>query len=65
MKWMVSAGLVAMLVTPQAFPASVFKKALSTKTDDYVGQGVFTGGQAGPGFTLLNVRRQNSVESRA
>ena len=38
----------------------IYKRALSTKTDQYVGQGVFTGGQAGPGFTLLNVRRENS-----
>lgn len=52
-------GLV-LAVSPRAFSTSIYKKALSTKTDQYLSQGVVIGGQAGPGFTLLNVRRQNT-----
>lgn len=56
--WALVGAILA--ISPAAFSASIYKKALSTKTNDYVGQGVVIGGQAGPGFTLLNVRRQNT-----
>lgn len=52
--------LVTLMVAPSAFSASIYKKALSTKKEQYLTSGVVIGGQAGAGFTLLNVRRESS-----
>jgi hypothetical protein len=52
--------LLALVAGPTAFSASIYKKALSTKKDQYLTSGVVIGGQAGAGFTLLNVRRESS-----
>jgi len=52
--------MIALMVAPFAFSASIYKKALDTKKDQYLTTGVVIGGQAGSGFTLLNVRRESS-----
>lgn len=52
--------IVSLLMAPSAFSASLYKKALTTKTNQYMTSGVVIGGQAGPGFTLLNVRHESS-----
>lgn len=51
---------LALITTPNAFSASIYKKALGTKKEQYLTTGVVIGGQAGTGFTLLNVRRESS-----
>ncbi len=60
MRWIVFAA--AWMFAQPAFPASIYKRALDTKKDLYVSQGVVIGGKAGSGFTLLNVRRENSTK---
>jgi hypothetical protein len=52
--------LMALLLAEPAFSASLYKRALDTKKDQYLTSGVVIGGQAGAGFTLLNVRREHS-----
>ena len=52
--------VLTMLTAESAFAASIYKKALDTKKDQYLTSGVVIGGQAGAGFTLLNVRREHS-----
>lgn len=52
--------LALAFTTTQAFGASIYKKALDTKKDQYLTSGVVIGGSAGPGFTLLNVRHETS-----
>jgi len=46
-------------------PASTpFKRALTVKTNNYLLDGVVTGGRAGGGFSLLNVRRSYSKKAQ-
>lgn len=52
--------LALCLLAPTAFAASIYKKALDKKTDQYLTEGVVVGGQSGSGFTLLNIRRSFS-----
>lgn len=60
MKTRIVVLLVAFLTAESAFSASIYKKALDTKKNQYLTSGVVIGGQAGAGFTLLNVRREHS-----
>jgi len=43
-----------------AFAASPYKQSLANKSNAYLQDGVFTGGRAGMGSSLLNVRRTYS-----
>ena len=47
-------------ISVPSLAASIYKRALDTKTDQYITQGVVIGGNSGAGFTLLNVRRESS-----
>jgi hypothetical protein len=44
-------------VGPQLFAATPFKRSLTQKKNSYMKDGVFIGGKAGNGTTLLGVRR--------
>jgi hypothetical protein len=52
--------ILALVAGAPAFGLSIYNKALDVKANHYITQGVVLGGEAGPGFTLLNIRRQNS-----
>jgi hypothetical protein len=58
MQWTVV--LIMSFLMQPSFAASLYKKALDTKTENYMTSGVVIGGEAGAGFSLLNVRRQHS-----
>lgn len=46
--------------TNSSFAASTYKQALPKKINAYLNEGVVTGGRAGKGYSLLNVRRDLS-----
>ncbi|MGE3385614.1 MAG: hypothetical protein AB7K41_02680 [Bdellovibrionales bacterium] len=46
----------------QALAASQYKQALDKKLNAYLSEGVVTGGRAGKGYSLLNVRRDLSTK---
>jgi hypothetical protein len=48
------------LAGPSAFAASAYKKSLDVKRNEYLRDGVFIGGQAGTGASLLGLRRTYS-----
>jgi hypothetical protein len=54
---------LAFIGAHQASAASIYKKSLGTKVNQYVTNGVVIGGEAGSGFTLLGVRRANSSKA--
>jgi len=56
--------MVAGFLGFQAFAASPYKQSLTTKSNSYVKDGVFTGGKAGQGSSLLGVRRTFSDKAR-
>jgi hypothetical protein len=48
------------LAGPSVFAASTYKKSLDVKRNEYLRDGVFIGGQAGTGASLLGLRRTYS-----
>lgn len=61
-------GLVYILcgvfgVVFQGWAASTYKQALDKKVNAYIEEGVVTGGRAGKGYSLLNVRRDLSAKT--
>lgn len=52
--------VVLALSGPLAFAASPYKKSLSLKRNEYILDGVFIGGKAGTGTSLLGLRRTYS-----
>lgn len=56
--------LVLLISGSSALAMSPFKKALEQKNNAYVSDGLFTGGQAGAGSTLLGVRRSFSKKAQ-
>ena len=53
--------LMSLLIVESSFAASIYKKALSTKKDLYLTNGVFLGGEAGAGFTSLKYMNADVV----
>lgn len=53
-------GIFSMLLglSPAAGAASAFKKALDVKSGKYIDKGTVIGGEAGQGFSLIQVRTQ-------
>jgi hypothetical protein len=56
------AGLVAAFSSMAAFAATPYKRTLDVKKNNYLKEGVFTGGMAGKGTTLLAVHRMFSAK---
>lgn len=54
--------LSVFLLASTAGASSVFKRTLDAKKGRYLAQGVFIGGKAGTGFSLLNVRHRASTK---
>lgn len=57
MKRFIWASTIILLIAQATEAASPYKKTLSVKKNNYSADGVFIGGKAGAGTTLLNVRR--------
>lgn len=58
-------GLVAVVCGAwQVWAASPYKQSLTTKKNQYADDGVFIGGKAGSGTSLLNVRRIYSPKAK-
>src|SRR5438128_53446 len=55
---------IAVLTPPQIWAASPYKQSLEVKKNIYAVDGVFTGGRAGGGTSLLNVRRIFSPKAK-
>jgi len=58
---LVASGIMAMAFS--AHSASVYKKSLGVKKNQYIKDGVIIGGRISDGFTLLDVRRGFSKKS--
>lgn len=56
--------LPLVLIGSEVFAASPYKQSLTVKKNSYIQDGVFTGGQAGSGSTLLGVRRAYSAKAK-
>lgn len=56
--------LVLLTLSSSAFAATPYKQTLSVKKNAYTADGVFTGGKAGEGSTLLGVRRAFSGKAK-
>ena len=60
--WTRMGFLCAWLLSSAAMASTPFKNSLSSKTNAYMSEGVFTGGKAGSGSSLLGVRRNFSAK---
>ena len=67
MKWMMLAGIaMAGVVAAAAIPSkqTLFVQTLNQKKNRYMSEGVFTGGKAGSGASVLGVRRAYSAKAQ-
>jgi len=56
--------VMGLLGSGMAQGATPYKRTLTVKKNEYIQDGVFTGGQAGSGVTLLGVRRVHSPKAK-